>query len=75
MKRNVLITGAVGGIGKSICMSLSKKNNLILVGRNKNKLDSFLEDHQSVIKRITCDLRDKAEIKKLYESIINENFK
>ena len=72
MKRNVLITGAVGGIGKSICMSLSKKNNLILVGRNKNKLDSFLEDHQSVIKRITCDLRDKAEIKKLYESIIND---
>ena len=38
MKRNVLITGAVGGIGKSICMSLSKKYNLILVGRNKKKL-------------------------------------
>ena len=73
MKRNVLITGAVGGIGKSICMSLLiKKYNLILVGRNKNKLDGFLEDHQSVIKRITCDLRDKAEIKKLYESIVND---
>ena len=72
MKRNVLITGAVGGIGKSICMLLSKKYNLILVGRNKNKLDSFLENHRSVIKRITCDLRDKAEIKKLYESIVND---
>ena len=31
MKRNVLITGAVGGIGKSICMSLSKKYNLPLI--------------------------------------------
>ena len=72
MKKNVLITGAAGGIGKSICMSLLKKYNLILVGRNKKNLDSFISDHQSVIKRITCDLRDKTEIKKMYEHIVND---
>ena len=72
MKKNVLITGAAGGIGKSICMSLLKKYNLILVGRNKKNLDSFISDHQSVIKRITCDLRDKTEIKKMYENIVND---
>lgn len=38
-KKNILITGATGGIGKAISHQLSAKNNiLILVSKNKEKL-------------------------------------
>ena len=41
MKKNALITGATGGIGKAIVDVLSKNFNLVLVARNKEKLDTI----------------------------------
>ena len=31
MKKNVLLTGATGGIGEAICNKLSKNYNLVVV--------------------------------------------
>ena len=53
MKKNVLLTGATGGIGEAICNKLSKNYNLVVVSRNQEKLKNFMKDNQSIIKRIT----------------------
>ena len=43
MKKNVLLTGATGGIGEAICNKLSKNYNLVVVSRNQEKLKNFMK--------------------------------
>ena len=69
MKKNVLLTGATGGIGEAICNKLSKNYNLVVVSRNQEKLKNFMKDNQSIIKRITCDLKDSDQIIKMIEEV------
>tara|TARA_Y100001933_G_scaffold8597_1_gene7703 strand:- start:364 stop:1086 length:723 start_codon:yes stop_codon:yes gene_type:complete len=73
MKKNVLVTGATGGIGEAICNKLKKNYNLIVVSRNKEKLINFMKDNKSIIKRLTCDLNDSNQIKKMIEEIVSIN--
>ena len=73
MKKNVLVTGATGGIGEAICDKLHKNYNLIVVSRNEEKLKKFMRDEESIIKRITCDLKDSNQIVKMTEEIISLN--
>ena len=40
MKKNILIAGACGQIGKVLTIELSKKNNIILFDFDKKKLNS-----------------------------------
>ncbi len=69
MKKNVLITGATGGIGKAIVDVLSMDFNLILVARNKKKLDEISQNNSSVLKSIICDLSKSEDIRVLIEKI------
>ncbi len=73
MKKNVLVTGATGGIGEAICNKLKKNYNLIVVSRNKEKLINLMKDNKSIIKQLTCDLKDSNQIKKMIEEIISIN--
>ena len=73
MKRNVLLTGATGGIGEAICTKLSKNYNLILVSRNQDKLQNFMKDNKSIMKRITCNLKDPNQITQMIEKVISAN--
>ena len=73
MKKNVLVTGATGGIGEAICNKLKKNYNLIVVSRNEEKLINLMKDNKSIIKRLTCDLKDSNQIKKMIEEIISIN--
>ena len=73
MKKNVLLTGATGGIGEAICHKLSKNYNLVVVSRNQEKLKNFMKDNQSIIKRITCDLKDSVQIIKMIEEVVSAN--
>lgn len=41
MTKYILITGSTSGIGKEIALQLSKKNNLILHGRNLDKIKNL----------------------------------
>ena len=73
MKKNVLVTGATGGIGQAICNKLKKNYNLIVVSRNKEKLINFMTGNKSIIKRIPCDLKDSNQITKMIEEIVTTN--
>ena len=73
MKKNVLVTGATGGIGKAICNKLKTNYNLIVVSRNKEKLTKFMTDNKSIIRRIPCDLKDSNQITKMIEEINTTN--
>jgi 3-oxoacyl-[acyl-carrier protein] reductase len=67
--KNVLITGAYGGLGKSLSIAyLTAGHNLILVGRTKQKLDKLsnnLEKHNKLKKSITtydCDFTNSDSV-------------
>lgn len=67
--KNVVLTGASGGIGRAIAEKLSAEGaHLVLVGRNAQKLDQLVDDlggahHQSV----AADLADAAGRQRLRE--------
>ncbi len=44
MRKNVIITGATDGIGKSLAILLSKEYNLALCGRNEDKMKQLLQE-------------------------------
>ena len=71
-EKNVLLTGATGGIGEAICSKL-KNYNLVVVSRNEEKLKNFMKDNKLIIKRITCDLKDSKQITKMIEEVISSN--
>ena len=44
-----------------------------MVSRNEEKLINLMKDNKSIIKRLTCDLKDSNQIKKMIEEIISIN--
>jgi len=73
MKKNVLITGATGGIGKAICKLLQKKYDLIAVGRDIKKLENLEKEEICVKKKYICDLSKPEEIKSLVDNLIKQS--
>ena len=73
MKKNALITGATGGIRKAIVDVLSKNFNLVLVARNKEKLDTISQKNNSVIQSVKCDLSRFDEIEILIKKLNSED--
>ena len=66
--KNVLITGATGGIGASL-LELYYKNeyNICVTGTNKEKLSEIEDRYNGKVKCISCDLNDRLQIDKLVE--------
>lgn len=73
--KNVIVTGGGSGIGKAITEKfLSEGANVVIIGRNKEKLNSMMEQYKKV-KICTCDISDMESIskaKKEIRSIFNE---
>lgn len=73
-KKNAVITGGSDGIGLGIAHEFAKNGaNLILVGREIEKLQKSLEelaDYQVNIHLISADLSDVEQIKSLSEQIL-----
>ena len=63
--RKVLITGATSGIGKELCNSLKNTNQLILLGRSKEKLCELRSDLGDGHTTICNDLESTDDIEKL----------
>lgn len=63
--RKVLITGATSGIGKELCNSLKNNNQLILLGRSKEKLRELCRDLGDDHTTVCCDLASTDGIDKL----------
>tara|TARA_B100000029_G_scaffold481168_1_gene529966 strand:- start:236 stop:958 length:723 start_codon:yes stop_codon:yes gene_type:complete len=75
MKRSLLITGATGGIGKAICRLLQKKYDLIVVGRDKKKLENLENEEIIVREKIECDLSKPEQIRILIDKIVKKSIK
>lgn len=63
--RKVLITGATSGIGKELCNSLKNNNQIIFLGRSKEKLCELRSDLGDGHIAICNDLESKDDIEKL----------
>lgn len=63
-----LITGASSGIGRDIARELSKRGyDLVIVARNKEKLEELKKDLTTKVEIIVMDLTIEGNCKKLYE--------
>tara|TARA_R110002074_G_scaffold351365_1_gene522467 strand:- start:467 stop:1198 length:732 start_codon:yes stop_codon:yes gene_type:complete len=78
--KNVLITGATGGLGAALAKAFLKQgSNLLLTGRNKNKLQSLQEElsdtsinlFNSEVSYDVCDLEDYNSIRLFSERTKN----
>ncbi len=77
MRKKILITGASSGIGKTFAYEYAKrKKDLLLVARNKKRLEEIKKDleetHKINCEYFICDLSKPEEIKKLIIKIKNE---
>ena len=69
-----LVTGASSGIGRDLAIELSQKGyDLILVSRNKEKLEEVASLIKTNTKVIAMNLEDEENCKKLYEDVKEEN--
>lgn len=74
-----LITGACGGLGRAFVKILAdKKENLILVGTNENKLEQLLSDFKTefqdiFVKTIVCNLAKEESRNALVKEIKDSN--
>ncbi len=66
--KNILITGATGGIGESIVKIFNANGYLICAtGTNQQKLDQLNKKYGNNISTIKCDLADTNQITKLVD--------
>ena len=71
--KNILITGATGGIGRAIVKSFDADNNkLLIIGTNVNKLNGLSQELRSSTKYLACDLNDYRNVKKIVAKINEE---
>lgn len=69
-----LITGASSGIGKEMAKYLSSLGwDLILVSRNKEKLEDLTSNLTTKVKLVVLDLEDEKHVKDLYMLTKNED--
>ena len=80
LEKNILITGASSGIGKSLAINLSKFGaNVIMLSKNEKALDSVYDEIKEKYNTepmiIKCDLTDLNEIKSQeITDIVGENY-
>ena len=71
--KNILITGATGGIGRSIVKSFDgDNNNLLIIGTNENKLNALSQELKSSTKYLACDFNDYRNVRKITTKISEE---
>ena len=71
--KNILITGATGGIGRSIVKSFNgDNNNLLMIGTNENKLNTLSRELDGNTKYIACDFNNYKNVKKIITKISDE---
>ena len=77
-KKNCLITGATGGLGKQIAIELAKKNcNIFLTARQNKKIEKLNDELEktnknNLIKYKQCNLQETEELNDLIQKIRDE---
>lgn len=77
-EKRVLITGATNGIGKATAIKFAKEGaNLILLGRNLEKLDSIAQEiknnYEVRIETVLSDIRNYTLLKKEMDRVLKDN--
>lgn len=75
-KKNILITGATGGIGEATARYLVEQGYfVVLVGRNQEKLDSLVKELSPNALAFSYDLKDLYNIESIFTFIADNNIK
>ena len=75
-KKNILITGATGGIGEATARYLVEQGYfVILIGRNHEKLDALKEELSPNVLTFSYDLKDLYNIGSIFDFISDNNIK
>jgi NAD(P)-dependent dehydrogenase (short-subunit alcohol dehydrogenase family) len=73
-ERNVyIVTGPTSGIGRATALELAKHGTVILVGRDRNKLDvlrKIIEREGRHALPVVCDLSDLASVRRAAAEIV-----
>ncbi|GAB0157341.1 SDR family oxidoreductase [Chryseobacterium sp. Alg-005] len=64
----ILITGGGSGIGLEIAKALSPANRVIIVGRNKEKLDAAAKDLENIF-TFQADITNESDVNRLFEEV------
>ena len=75
-KKAYIVTGPTSGIGRRTAFELAKHGTLVLVGRNREKLDALQSELRAKGREATlvvCDLSDLASVRRAAETIIGFN--
>ncbi|MDX6326987.1 MAG: hypothetical protein QOK15_3341 [Nocardioidaceae bacterium] len=75
MPNRVLITGATGGIGLESAMQIAAQGaHLVLVGRNRTKLDRAVEDVRAAgagaVDSFVCDMASLTAVRRLADEVL-----
>ena len=71
--QNILITGATGGIGRSIVKRFDgDNNNLFIIGTNDDKLNALSQELKSSTKYLSCDFNNYKNIKNIITKVNEE---
>ena len=71
--KNVLITGASGGLGRSLCKKFVNSNtNIYAMGRNKEKLIELSNEYK-IKNYYCCNLYELEEIIAVHKKILNDS--
>ena len=72
--KTIVITGAGSGIGKELTLQLERNNHLILLGRDKDKLETVKQNcsNASSCSTVICDLSNLASINAAINEIYNQ---
>lgn len=71
MNQLVLVTGATGGVGASVCRHLSQRYQVIAVARDEHKLHALCAEVPCLISRV-ADLSDREAVDRLLDSLVSE---
>ena len=68
--KNVLITGATGGIGNALVQKFHNAGyNVCASGTNNQKLNSLSDNYSERLLSIQCDLSDNKQIQDLVDKV------
>ena len=77
VRRAYIITGPTSGVGRATAFELAKHGTVVLVGRDRGKLDEVQKAIQHKIghhtELVVCDLSDIASVRRAAAEIIGLN--
>ena len=70
MEKVIVITGGSDGLGKTLAMSLSNDNKVIILATNEERLKEVASENNCVYK--VCDVSDYSIVESTIKDIVNE---